>query len=57
MCGLDGRYYVANSPLPSQWIRRKVVEWLALDAHWDWGAYFGEDELNATLARLREQAG
>ena len=53
MCGIAGRYYVANAPLPSQWIRRKVVEWLALETHWDWGAYFGEDELHTTLEKLR----
>ena len=47
LCGLGGRYYAANVPLPSQWIRRRVVEWMELDAHWDWGAY------NATLEQLR----
>jgi len=50
---LAGQYYLSISPkLPSQWIRRVVVESLAISRHWDWGADFGKRELEETLVKL-----
>lgn len=52
--GLNRKYYVHKTPnLPSQWIRRIVVDSLNISKHWDWGVEFGYEELEITLAKIK----
>jgi hypothetical protein len=56
LLGIKNNYYISKSPsLPSQWIRRVIVDCLGISNHWDWGVEFGLDELNITLFRLKER--
>jgi diadenosine tetraphosphate (Ap4A) HIT family hydrolase len=58
LVGLDGHYSLSKSPrLPSQWIRRVVVDSLNSSKHWDWGVEFGYKELEETLAKLSQIDG
>jgi hypothetical protein len=51
---LADKYYLNKSVrLPSQWIRRVVVDSLNTNRHWDWGVDFGHEELDETLLKLR----
>jgi diadenosine tetraphosphate (Ap4A) HIT family hydrolase len=53
LCGVNGAYYVSESSTPgSQWIRRRVVEWLGLSVSWDWTSYPGSEELQETFRAL-----
>ncbi len=53
LCALRNNYYVSESSTPgSQWIRRKIVEWMKLPKDWNWATYAGEAELATTLKRL-----
>lgn len=53
LLGLNKQYFLSKSvSLPSQWIRKVVAESLGTSKHWDWGAYFGSDELKETIAML-----
>lgn len=55
----DGPVVVAAAPdnLPSQFLRRHAAAALNVPDLWDWGAYLGLREIEATLNRLRPVFG
>lgn len=51
----SGERYVFEIPgsIPSQYIRRIIAEKIGKPERWDWGAYWGLEELQRTLETLR----